>query len=212
MCVSAFFNKINFMITFIIVDNYQKQLVQSQILNNSPYTMSPVPFTRKSSNNVYNENINNEFIQKDSLDLYNDINPPDFSRKSYISNLNNNDNYQSIPNMNNVNYNSNNNYNQINNYPNNNKPNNYSDIHHKNFVIKNNHGLSNLGKSIVFSENTSSDFFRNGVTNIKPSNNNVYVLNGNKDILDYEISKLENQYKEIVDKFNYLTQKRKMME
>lgn len=94
---------------------------------------------------------------------------------------------------------------------NNNKINNYSDIHHKNVVIKSNHGLSNLGKSIVFSENTSSDFFRNGIIK-KPSLNSINYQNNDKDILDFEISKLENQYKEIVDKFNYLTQKRKMMD
>lgn len=94
---------------------------------------------------------------------------------------------------------------------NNAKTNNYSEIHHKNTVIKSNNGLSNLGKSIVFSENTSSDYFRNGIIK-KPSINSINNHSNDKDILDFEINKLENQYKEIVDKFNYLTQKRKMMD
>lgn len=70
---------------------------------------------------------------------------------------------------------------------------NFSDEEHKFSKIKNNSAL-NYGNFNIFSDNS-----------------NLTVPSQEKEKLDYELSKLEEQYKDIINKFSILSKKRDLM-
>lgn len=68
--------------------------------------------------------------------------------------------------------------------------------------------MASLGENLLKTDSIYNDFYKKNI-----NENNYKGLNyNNKDVLDQEISKLESQYKEIINKYNYLTEKRKLLD
>ena len=80
----------------------------------------------------------------------------------------------------------------------------------RNIVLSNSHYLdreSNSRENLNYNQMSNSMHYGN-FTNFE---NNLSNKGKEKEKLDYEISKLEDQYKDILSKFTYLSKKRDLM-